>query len=161
MLAKVVAFTGVSNSGKTTAIVKIAEILTKNYNVAIIKNDPKDKAKFDVEGKDSYKFYQTGANVAVVSPNRTTIFFQSPKDIDDVIKLFSNFDYILVEGLKTLELPRIGIFRDKFYEDYIDFVDVVAMDNSIDKDLVKDKIILDLNSTEELISWIDINAKVV
>ena len=69
-----VAFTGPSNSGKTTLIVKLSTLLhSQGYKVCIIKHDPHDKAVFDKEGKDSYKFSQTGANVAVVSPTRTTI----------------------------------------------------------------------------------------
>ena len=64
----IVAFSGPSNSGKTTAIVKVASILQDNkFKVCIIKHDPKDKAMFDREGKDSFKFSQTGADVAVVS----------------------------------------------------------------------------------------------
>ena len=55
-----VAFTGPSNSGKTTIILKVARKLIHEHakDVAIIKHDPKDKARFDVEGKDSYKFSQ-------------------------------------------------------------------------------------------------------
>ena len=53
----VVAFSGPSNSGKTTAIVKVASILQdSDFKVCIIKHDPKDKAMFDREGKDSFKF---------------------------------------------------------------------------------------------------------
>jgi len=50
-----VAFTGPSNSGKTTLILKVARKLINEHKkeVAIIKHDPGDKAKFDVEGKDS------------------------------------------------------------------------------------------------------------
>ena len=45
-----VAFTGPSNSGKTTLIVKVAAKLMHEHGkeVAIIKNDPKDKARFDI-----------------------------------------------------------------------------------------------------------------
>lgn len=69
-----VAFSGPSNSGKTTLVVKVANILQdRGFKVAIVKHDPKDKARFDREGKDSDKFSQTGADVAVVSPNRTTL----------------------------------------------------------------------------------------
>lgn len=70
-----IAFTGPSNSGKTTLVVRVASILQdRGYKVAIVKHDPKDKASFDKEGKDSFKFSQTGADVAVVSPNKTTFF---------------------------------------------------------------------------------------
>jgi molybdopterin-guanine dinucleotide biosynthesis protein B len=59
-----VAFTGPSNSGKTTLIEKISKKLNQDgFKVAIIKHDPKDKARFDTEGKDSYRFTQTKADV--------------------------------------------------------------------------------------------------
>ncbi len=64
------AFTGPSNSGKTTIIKRVASyFIEKGLKVAVIKHDPKDKAKFDTPNKDSYNFFQTGADVAVVSPN--------------------------------------------------------------------------------------------
>lgn len=112
-----VAFSGPSNSGKTTLIVKVSNILQdKGNKVCIVKHDPKDKARFDTPGKDSDKFSQTGANVAVVSPNRTTLFKQESSSIDELIELFGDFDYLLVEGLKTLPLPRISIFRNSLDE---------------------------------------------
>ena len=108
-----IAFTGPSNSGKTTLIVKLSIILQENgHKVCIIKHDPKDKAIFDKEGKDSCQFSNTGANVAVVSPNKTTIFKKKSSTIDEIIDLFDDFDYLLVEGLKKLDLPRIAIFRN-------------------------------------------------
>ena len=152
-----VAFTGPSNSGKTTAIVKIAEKLTKKYKVAIIKNDPGDKARFDVEGKDSWKFSQTGANVAVVSPNRTTLFLQEKRDIKDVAKLFGEYDVLIVEGLKYLDLPRIGVFRKELDESYFPYIKAIACDDSVDLskyDLPKDMEILDLNDIDALIGWV-------
>jgi len=93
-----IAFTGPSNSGKTTLIEKIAKVLIKNHKVAIVKNDPKDKAKFDVEGKDSWKFFNTGAEVVVTSPTRTTYFSHRQKQIDEIIEMVDDFDYLLVEG---------------------------------------------------------------
>jgi molybdopterin-guanine dinucleotide biosynthesis protein B len=84
-----VAFSGPSNSGKTTLVVKVANILQdRGFKVAIVKHDPKDKARFDREGKDSDKFSQTGADVAVVSPQRTTLFKQSSSSLDEIIELF-------------------------------------------------------------------------
>lgn len=157
----VVAFSGPSNSGKTTAIVKVANILQDNgFKVCIIKHDPKDKAMFDTPGKDSFKFSQTGADVAVVSPNKTTLFKKSTTTIEDLIELFKDFDYLLVEGLKTLELPRISIFRNKLDESYFSVTNAIASDETIDNNEIPDYIEkLDLNNPEELILWIDKNAK--
>ncbi len=157
----VVAFSGPSNSGKTTAIVKVASILNDNgFKVCIVKHDPKDKAIFDREGKDSFKFSQTGADVAVVSPNKTTLFKKSTSTIDEIIDLFQDFDYLLVEGLKTLDLPRISIFRDRLDESYFSVSNAIACDETINNnEIPSDLDILDLNNPEEIILWINKNAK--
>ena len=157
-----VAFTGPSNSGKTTLVEKVARELIKQYKVAIIKNDPKDKAHFDIEGKDSYKFSQTGAEVVVTSSTRTTYFSQREKTLDEIVAMINDFDYLLVEGLKTLPLPRIAIFRNTMEESYFECSEAIAIDESIDPASypIPDEItILNLNETGEIISWIQKNAK--
>jgi molybdopterin-guanine dinucleotide biosynthesis protein B len=161
-----VAFTGPSESGKTTLILKVARKLINEYNkeVAIIKHDPKDKARFDVEGKDSYKFSDTGAEVIVTSPNRTTYFSKKNKDIDEIIRLFDKFDILLVEGLKNLALPRISVFRNSIESDYFPYMNALAIDESIDitqYDIPKKVDMLNLNNPDEVISWILKNAKEV
>jgi molybdopterin-guanine dinucleotide biosynthesis protein B len=161
-----VAFTGPSNSGKTTLILKVARKLIHEHEkrVAIIKHDPSDKARFDVEGKDSYKFSDTGAEVIVTSPTRTTYFSKQNKDLDEMIRLFNDFDILLVEGLKNLPLPRISIFRETLDSDYFPFMDALAIDESInttDYDVPSDVDVLDLNNCEDVISWILKNAKEV
>jgi molybdopterin-guanine dinucleotide biosynthesis protein B len=159
-----VAFTGPSGSGKTTLIEKVAKELIKSREVAIIKHDPKDKAIFDVEGKDSYKFSKTGAEVVVTSPTRTTYFSKRHKELNEIIDMFSNFDILLVEGLKTLPLPRVAIFRNKIDESYIECSDAIAIDETInikEYNIPKEVDILNLNSTSDIINWIDKNAKEV
>ena len=161
-----VAFTGPSNSGKTTLILKVARKLINEHKkeVAIIKHDPGDKARFDVEGKDSYKFSDTGAEVIVTSPKRTTYFSKKNKDIDEMIRLFDKFDILLVEGLKNLPLPRISIFRKSLDSGYFPYMNALAIDDSItlsDYKMPNDVDILDLNNPDEVISWILKNAKEV
>jgi molybdopterin-guanine dinucleotide biosynthesis protein B len=161
-----VAFTGPSNSGKTTLILKVARKLINEHKkeVAIIKHDPGDKAKFDVEGKDSYKFSDTGAEVIVTSPRRTTYFSKKNKDIDEMIRLFDKFDILLVEGLKNLPLPRISVFRGELDEDYFPYMNALAIDETVDitkYNMPKGVDILDLNNPKDVISWILKNAKEV
>jgi molybdopterin-guanine dinucleotide biosynthesis protein B len=157
-----VAFTGPSGSGKTTLVEKVAKVLIAEQKVAIIKNDPKNKAVFDVEGKDSYKFSQTGAEVVVTSPTRTTYFSQREKTLDDIVAMINDFDILLVEGLKTLPLPRIAIFRNEIDESYFDCSEAIAVDDTINLaqyTIPKDIDILNLNNTAQIIEWIKNNAK--
>ena len=158
-----VAFTGPSNSGKTSLIIKISNILQDSgYKVCIVKHDPKDKANFDKEGKDSFKFSQTGADVVVVSPNKTTYLKKTTSSIDELIDLLNDFDFLLVEGLKTLPLPRICISRNKLDEKYFNVSDTLAIDDTIPKETIpKDMNVLDLNNPEQIISWIHKNSKKV
>ncbi len=157
-----VAFTGPSGSGKTTLVEKVAKVLIEDQKVAIIKNDPKDKAVFDVEGKDSDKFSKTGAEVVVTSPSRTTYFSKREKTLDDIVAMINDFDILLVEGLKTLPLPRIAIFRSQIDESYFSCSEAIAIDETIDQTqyVIPENIdILDLNNITQIIEWINNHAK--
>ena len=157
-----VAFTGPSGSGKTTLVEKVAKAMIGDHKIAIIKNDPKDKAHFDVEGKDSYRFFQTGAEVVVTSPTRSTYFSHREKSLDEIVDMIGDFDYLLVEGLKTLPLPRIAIFRNEIDESYFDCSEAIAIDGSVnpnDYSIPDGIVMLDLNDTEAVITWIKQHAK--
>ena len=161
-----VAFTGPSNSGKTTLILKVARKLIHEHKmeVGIIKHDPKDKARFDTPGKDSYKFTDTGAKVVVTSPNKTTYFSSKHQEFEEIVSMFGDVDMVLVEGLKNLPLPRISIFREKIDEEYFPYMNALAIDESIDLGtyvLPEDVSVLDLNNEDDVITWILNNAKAV
>jgi len=164
MSSLAIAFSGPSNSGKTTLIVKVANALKQKYTLAIVKHDPSDKAVFDKEGKDSWKFSQTGAEVLVTSPKRTTLLSKKEKNIEEIIEMLGDFDILLVEGLKTLPLPRLSVFRDKLDEDYFPMSNAIAIDDSINLDdyqIPEYLEILDLNNIDSIVEWILKNAKKV
>lgn len=153
------AFTGQSNSGKTTLIEKLARLLVPKYTVAIIKHDPKDKARFDVEGKDSYRFYETGASVAVVSDLKTTLRLQGSRKLSEIAASFGAVDYLFVEGLKELPLPRIGVMRESVEERFFPYIQAVAIDHTIKRELLPEGLtVLNLNDPEEILHWIDSHA---
>ncbi len=164
MKSLAVAFTGPSNSGKTTLIVKLTNKLIKDYKITIIKNDPKDKADFDIEGKDSYKFSQTGADVVVTSPKKTTYFFKNHQNLETIIEKLEDFDLLFIEGLKTIPLPRIAIFRNEIDESYFDYANALAVDETVDLtkySIPKHITILNLNDIDMITEWIFKNAKVI
>ncbi len=156
-----IAFTGPSGSGKTTLIEKIAQHLVPTRRVAIIKHDPKDKAIFDQPGKDSDRFYRTGADVAVLSATRTTLFSHHESPLERVAEMLGAYDLLMVEGLKTLPLPRLAVFRNAIEPEYLPVVKAIAIDDSIDPsdyDLPDHLDVLDLNDIESIIAWIDRHA---
>ena len=153
----IICFSGISGSGKTTLIEKISkELKTRGKKVSIIKNDPKNKANFDVSGKDSDRFFKTGADTIITSPKKTTFFFNQEIKIENIIKML-DFEYLLIEGHKELNFPRITVFRDDINEDYIEISSSFAC-----KDIQKDKLklleyktIFDLDDYESIIKWIE------
>jgi len=157
-----VAFTGPSGSGKTTLIQKIAQHLIPTMKLAIVKHDPKDKALFDTEGKDSDIFTKTGAEVIVTSPTRTTYFSQRHQTLEEIIRTFQPFELLLVEGLKELPLPRIAIFRHQIDESYLPYIEALAIDDTIQLKtyhIPSHITLLNLNDVEGIIEWIFTHAK--
>lgn len=113
----VVAIVGAHNSGKTTFIEKVVNILSsEGYNVCYIKHDPKGKAKTDTEGKDSYRIYQAGSKqVIVASPDKVSSFVRMQDyTLFDIIKNFTtqDIDIIIVEGFKTVKgIDKFEVIR--------------------------------------------------
>ena len=110
----VVAFVGGHNSGKTTLVAAlIPRLAARGLAVGTIKHTTKD-AEDDVPGKDSHRHAAAGAAVAgFVTPGRTTArrFGPEPRFEDVIDTSYSDCDVVLVEGYKSLPVPRIEIVR--------------------------------------------------
>ena len=124
---KIMAFSGPSNSGKTTLIIKLINYFkNKDLKIAVLKHDPSDKAYFDKEGKDSFKFQHAGANTMVLSPTRLSTFMRGEFDVEYCIKMANNVDIFLIEGLKHLPYPRISVFCKELNYDYFAYSNAIA-----------------------------------
>lgn len=110
-MARVVAFGGVSGSGKTTLIEKLVLLARPRYEILVIKHDPKNKAEFDTQGKDSYRFFHAGADVVLGSEVKSAIFLHERQEVLELCARFSFKDFIFIEGYKDLPLPRICVAR--------------------------------------------------
>ncbi|MDE5591504.1 MAG: molybdopterin-guanine dinucleotide biosynthesis protein MobB, partial [Helicobacter sp.] len=88
---RIVAFSGDSNSGKTTLIEKLITHLRPHKTVAAIKHDPKDKAIIDTAGKDSDRFFKSGADIAIFGTAQTTLRFHHSFEISKTIQCFANY----------------------------------------------------------------------
>ena len=107
---KIVSIVGKKNTGKTSLTVKVIEELTKRgYNVASIKHSH-HSIEMDKENTDTWKHKQAGANL-VVGVGSTT-FFNARKEHDlnrilYLLKHFDDFDFVIIEGYKSYNYPKI------------------------------------------------------
>ncbi len=150
----IVSFIGPSNSGKTSLIDRLVRELITTHRVCVIKNDPSDKAEFDRPGKDSFKFFQAGADVFVTSPRRTTFFAHYPSRLKDLLPLIKEYDLVLVEGMRYLQLPTIAVFHKRVEEDYLPFANAYTVRDGQVSGMVVTAEYLDYTDTSAFIRWI-------
>ena len=109
-----IAFVGSHNSGKTTLVLDLVPRLkAMGLTVGVIKHTSKD-VEDDVPGKDSHRHSLSGAATSVlVTPARTTARRRGPEEeLDGLLaREFSSCDLVLVEGYKTLPIPKIEVRR--------------------------------------------------
>ena len=109
-----IALVGGHNAGKTTVLVDLVPRLqARGLVVGALKHTTKD-AEDDVAGKDSHRHAQAGASVgAFVTPARTTSRrFGGEEPIAALLaREFAGCDIVLIEGYKSLPIPRIEVTR--------------------------------------------------
>ena len=115
---KVFGVSGTSNSGKTTIVEEIIiELGNRGYSVGSIKSigcgkndgfhDTTDSFSIDRFGTDSYIHREAGARlVATWAENETALIYPTRLEIEDII-LNYNYDFLIIEGFKKSELPKV------------------------------------------------------
>ncbi len=128
-----------SNSGKTTLIKNLIPLFKKeNYKVGIIKNTY-HKLEIDKKGKDSYTFFEKGADGVVINSNNE-IVIRKRKDSKMPLKYIrdnylDDMDIIIVEGHKTGNFPKIELIlenQEKFLFEEDENVIAIVSDKYID-----------------------------
>lgn len=113
----VVTVTGWSNSGKTTFNTRVVELLTAmGLRVGVIKHHGHKTGGVDVEGKDSWKYSQAGANPVILSASDQYAIFVStpqgePTRDELVAKIADDVDLVLVEGFRAEADGAIEVYR--------------------------------------------------
>lgn len=110
---RIVAISGVKNSGKTTLICRLLEIFKeKGLRVAVLKHDGHDFEP-DVPGTDTYRQLQAVAYGTVVfSKGKYMLVKQQPQITEkELLEFFPEADLILLEGFKYSNYPKIEIVR--------------------------------------------------
>jgi len=113
----VIAVVGSKSSGKTTTIEVLTKELTKRgYNVAAVKHIPESNFTIDREGKDTWRFAQSGAKtiVSVASSEISTIekVDATSLSLEEILQRCKNANLVLLEGFRKLvrknhDVPKI------------------------------------------------------
>lgn len=148
-----ITISGVKNSGKTTLITRLIHKLTSlGYKVATIKHDGHD-FECDVEGTDSYKHKKAGAYGSAVFSKTKFMVIKEMEDINEkeLIKCFPEADFILLEGFKYSDYPKIEVVRKAVSKNYVcnkESLIAVVTDLDIEFDGIKT---IDINDIDEII----------
>ncbi|MCR5026490.1 MAG: molybdopterin-guanine dinucleotide biosynthesis protein B [Methanobrevibacter sp.] len=127
---KIVSIVGRKNTGKTSLTVKVIEELTnRGYKVASIKHSH-HTMEMDRENTDTWKHKEAGSKV-VVGIGSTT-FFNVRQDLElnrllYLIKHMDNIDFVVIEGFKKYNYPKIATSPDVVDEYTIKQVDSFAI----------------------------------
>jgi molybdopterin-guanine dinucleotide biosynthesis protein B len=109
---KIISITGYSDSGKTLLIKKIIKRLSaEGYKVGAVKVSSSD-IDLNSEGKDTYEFGKSGAIKSIFTNKKSVaIFINEKTNFRDVTPMFTDMDYVLVEGY--LNEPVIKLCLDE------------------------------------------------
>ena len=113
---KLVGFAGPSNVGKTTLITGVlAALKAHGLRVSVLKHAHK---RFDVDtpGKDSWRHREAGAfEVLLASQKRLALLreydTEAEPSVHQLLAELSPCDWVLVEGFKHADLPKIEVRR--------------------------------------------------
>ena len=105
---------GWSGSGKTTLIEQLAPaLIADGLKIAVLKHDAHG-LDVDRPGKDSDRFFNSGADVLAQGPDQT--FFRTHHDGVELAELLApltgRYDLVLVEGHKHSAIPKVWLLGD-------------------------------------------------
>jgi molybdopterin-guanine dinucleotide biosynthesis protein B len=114
---KAIVFAGFSGSGKTTLVEQLIPLLKQQgQRVSVVKHA---HHRFDIDqpGKDSWRHRQAGAfEVVIASDMRLALVreFEQPEQVSVhalIAELSPGVDWVLVEGFKSSNLPKMEVWR--------------------------------------------------
>lgn len=113
MKPQIITIVGKSNSGKTTLVEKlIAELTRRGYRIGSVKHT---HCGFDIDkkGKDSWRHRQAGASATLLVTDEQSILVKDDQrsPVEKMKAFLPDMDLILAEGFKSLNLPKIEVFR--------------------------------------------------
>lgn len=165
---KVVGFAGYSGAGKTTLIEQLIPLLKAGGATVSVVKHAHHGFDIDTPGKDSWRHRQAGAHeVVIASDRRLALLREYPAERQPtarglIAELRQCVDWVLVEGFKHEDLPRIELRRagDARPARYPHDAQVCAVATDAAEGLQPTPAcpVLDLNDVPALARWLADNA---
>lgn len=159
----IVGFAAFSGVGKTTLLVKLVTALRRSgYRVGVVKH-AHHSFDIDVPGKDSYELRKAGAIQTLVgSRHRWALVVETEPAqepcLDELLHHLdqSSLDFILVEGFKAEQFPKIELHRPSLGHPllYPDDSSIIAIASDAPLAVKINLPKLDLNQPEEISDFI-------
>ena len=164
---KVVGFAGFSGSGKTSLVERLIPLMRlKGLRVSVVKHAHHN---FDIDqvGKDTYRHREAGAfEVVVASSKRLALMreFEQEQQLSVhqlIAELDPSVDWVLIEGFKDADLPKIEVWRaqSKQTVHYPDDAFIVAIATDSPEQLPQNTLrpVLDLNDAAAMANWLTLH----
>ncbi|MGI4778189.1 MAG: molybdopterin-guanine dinucleotide biosynthesis protein B [Janthinobacterium lividum] len=165
---KVVGFAGYSGAGKTTLVERMIPVFKQQGDrVSVVKHA---HHRFDIDhpGKDTYRHREAGAfEVVVASDRRLALIREFEQSIeltvhDLIAELDPGVDWVLVEGFKHADLPKIEVWRQAQAGDatrplrYVDDSCVVGIATDVPQALPRPTSlpVFDVNDAGAVVRWL-------
>ncbi len=107
---KIVSVAGTKNTGKTTLVtLLVSKLVKRGYKVGTVKHT---HVKLDVEGKDTWKHREAGAEIVVGAGGEETFFIVN-KDMNlekiiNSVEQLNELDFLVLEGYKPANYAKIS-----------------------------------------------------
>lgn len=121
MKTVIISVLGSKRSGKTTTIEALTRELTKRgYAIAVVKHISETNFTIDTEGKDTWRYAQSGAKTVIsVGSNETATIEKKPIEdfsVKEILAKCKGKDIVFVEGLRKLlgkntNVPKIVVVK--------------------------------------------------
>jgi molybdopterin-guanine dinucleotide biosynthesis protein B len=124
----IISFVGSSGSGKTTLITKVVPLLKKKgLKVAVVKHT--QDFELNKEGKDSWRIYQSGADVVISSPKKLALLKRvEGENLDRIHENYlKEYDVVLTEGFNLAGKDRIVVLNDPSSIEYFKHGRILAV----------------------------------
>ncbi|MDP3350979.1 molybdopterin-guanine dinucleotide biosynthesis protein B [Hydrogenophaga sp.] len=166
---RVVGFAGFSGSGKTTLVEQLIPALKlRGQRVSVVKHA---HHSFDIDhpGKDTWRHREAGAfEVLAASPKRMVLMRELEARVEHSVhdllaQLHAEVDWVLVEGFKQSNLPKVEVWRQthgkplRFPDD--PHIVAIATDNPEALPVAAHCVVLDLNVADDVAAWLVDNAE--